>query len=113
MMEAHLGESFQGTVTGITENGLWVELGGWNVDGMLPIDSLPADRYRLDRERNALRGQKHRREIAFGARLTVQLARADRQAQTLELAFLQWGWAEAHEGPRPPPAAKRKRQRKR
>jgi ribonuclease R len=99
MMEPHLGEIFPGTVVGLTESGLWVELSGWAVDALLPIDALPPDRYRLERGRNRLRGQR-RRPIALGDPLTVRLARADRRAQMLELSFEQWGWRETGPPPR-------------
>jgi ribonuclease R len=108
MMEPYLGEVFAGTVSGVSDAGLWVELSGHYVDGFLPIEALPRDRYRHDREHNVLRGQRNRREIGFGFPLTVRLARADRHQQKLELGFEGWGGTKTAEASKEPAAKPRR-----
>ncbi len=99
VMQPSLGDTFRGTVTGVAERGIWVELEEPFVDGFLPLESLPFDRYQVDKERQSLRGLKSNREIRLGDRLAVQSARADPLTRTLEFGFLHWGWEQ-----RPPPA---------
>jgi ribonuclease R len=113
MMEPYLGEVFAGTVTGVSEAGLWVDLTGHYVDGFLPVEALPHDHYRHDRERSVLRGQRHRREIGFGVPVTVRLVRADRHQQKLELGFEAWGEPPAEENSAQKAEAKPNRQGRR
>jgi len=92
-MEPHLGEAFAGTVSGLTGRGLFVNLEDPMVDGFLPLDTLPGH-YRVDQQRGVLRGSKRKDVVKVGTPLTVQLVRADRLSQQLELTFAHWGWPE-------------------
>ncbi len=95
-MEPHMGESFPGLVSGFVSRGLFVNLEEPLVDGFLPLDELPGD-WRLDARRGVLRGAKRKEAVKAGARITVQLVRADRLSQELEFAFAHWGWPEGWE----------------
>ena len=94
IMEPMLGDVFRATVSNVSDAGLWVELPDYHVSGLLPLQSLPSNRYRYDRTRNLLRGARKPKEIAPGRRMQVQLVRANRHAQELEFGFDRWGWKE-------------------
>ena len=93
-LESRIGEIFPGTVSGVNARGLWVTLRDVFADGLLPISMLPDDNYRLDSKRNALRGMRKKKEIRSGARLTIQLVKANRHSQEVEFSFDDWGWDE-------------------
>jgi len=44
-MRSHVGEHFEGTVNAVTSFGLFVELAGIHVEGLVHITSLPNDYY--------------------------------------------------------------------
>ncbi len=71
--KAHLGEVFEGTVSGCAEYGVYVALDN-SAEGLLPMSELPPDAYEYDGF-FSLRGAKN--VFAPGDRLIVRIARAD------------------------------------
>ena len=75
-MLAHVGETMAGAVSGVTKFGLFVMLPS-GVEGLIPAGALPRDRYHLDDQRMALRGEHTGQVFSFGMPLTVVCADAD------------------------------------
>ena len=90
VMEGRVGETFPATITGISQNGLWIQLETVFADGLIPMSKLPDDQYRFDTRKNSLVGRRMRFEIGIGMSLQVQLVRADRLSQELEFAVHEW-----------------------
>ena len=76
MME-HIGEEFEGVVTGITPWGFFVELEKTRCEGMVSLDSLEDDFYQYDDRKHKLIGQRYGKEILFGDRVLVTVKDAD------------------------------------
>ena len=76
MME-HIGEEFEGVVTGITPWGFFVELEKTRCEGMVSLDSLEDDFYQYDERKHKLIGQRYGKEILFGDRVLVTVKDAD------------------------------------
>ncbi|MGB0167064.1 MAG: ribonuclease R family protein, partial [Luteibaculum sp.] len=76
MME-HVGEEFDGIVTGVTPWGFYVELEKTKCEGMVSVDSLDDDFYQFDERRHKLVGQRHQKEIHFGDRVLIEVLSAD------------------------------------
>lgn len=74
---------FPGRVSGLTEHGVFVELKGWFVDGMIPLGHL-RDHYELSRSGLALEG-RHGNAIHMGQDLDVERVRLDPELRLLEL----------------------------
>lgn len=75
-MQSHLGETFQGTVSGVTRFGLFVALSN-GVEGLVSVSALPDDRYDYDEARLSLSGGQPSHTFTFGMPLTVLCAAAD------------------------------------
>ena len=75
-MTAHVGDTFRGSVTGVTRFGLFVGLAN-GVEGLLPVTALPDDRYEYDEIRMTLTGVRTKLTYTFGMALTVLCAAAD------------------------------------
>ncbi len=73
-MLGHVGEVFDGVVTGVTSWGLYVTLDN-TVEGLLPIRLLEGD-WNLDEPHHALMGP-HRQQIRLGDPMTVMCARVN------------------------------------
>ena len=69
-MRAHLGESFEGVVSGVTAFGIFVELEN-TIEGRIRIEDLPEDDYTFVEERYLLRGKVHSYKIGDAMRVTV------------------------------------------
>jgi len=75
-MTAHVGDTFQGSVTGVTKFGLFVGLPN-GVEGLLPVTALPDDRYEYDEVRMTLTGARTKFTYTFGMPLEVLCAAAN------------------------------------
>jgi ribonuclease R len=95
-MAERLGEEFEGFVCGVEPFGAFVELQEFFVEGLVPIQSLPDDRYRYDERRRVLRGERTGRVLALGDPARVRIDRVD--AFRLEIDF---SLIELRAGPRP------------
>jgi ribonuclease R len=80
------GESFDGTVSGVTEFGLFVQLDEFFVDGLVHISELVDDYYAYDDKGHRLVGERSRRTWRLGDRIRVHLVRVDLDSMRLELA---------------------------
>ncbi len=61
-MRNHLGEEFDGVVSGVTSFGVFVELDN-TVEGLLRLEDLPMDRYEFDEDRYLLKGSNNKYTI--------------------------------------------------
>ena len=71
-----VGAEFEGTTSGIARFGLFVKLDETGADGLVPISSLGTEYFRYDPDSQTLTGERSRRVIGLGQRVTVRLAEA-------------------------------------
>jgi len=73
-MKKYIGQEFNSTVTGITDFGLFSEIDGFYVSGLIHVTDLPGDRYFYDREANILKGKKTGRTYRLGQNIKIKIA---------------------------------------
>ena len=78
-MSRHLGESFDGRITGVASYGVFVELVPFFVEGLIPISQLGRDYYEYREDRHQIRGEKTGRTFSVGDALRVTVAKVDFQ----------------------------------
>ena len=76
-MEDRVGDQFAALVISTTRFGFFVELQELFVEGLVPIDSLPNDRYMFHENTRRIVGQRTRREFRIGDTVNVMLDRVD------------------------------------
>lgn len=76
-MEEHLGEIFDGVISGVTEWGIYVELNANKCEGMIPIRELADDYYVFDDKNYCIMGRRKGKRFQLGDDVTVKIARAD------------------------------------
>jgi ribonuclease R len=86
-MERHLGDEFQGTVSGVTNFGLFVLLDNVLAEGLIHVSRLEDDYYRYVEEEYALIGELTGRRFRLGDRVEVQVVAVDREARKLDLGL--------------------------
>ena len=84
-LEPLIGDTFDGLVTAVTEFGLFVELDGLFVDGLIHVSELDDDYYRFEPDRYRLTGERTGRHYRLGEQIKVQLVRADRVTRKVDL----------------------------
>lgn len=88
-LQDRVGEEFEGVVAAVTGFGLFVELAGIHIDGLVHISALPADYYHFDRGRQRLVGERSGRGYRLGDVVRVQVARVDLDDKKIDLELLE------------------------
>lgn len=86
-MERHLGDWFDGTVSGVTSFGLFVLLDRFFVEGLVHVSTLENDYYIYLEEQYALVGEHTRRRFQLGDRVRVQVVGVDREDRKIDFAI--------------------------
>ncbi len=84
----HVGEVLQGVVMGVTDFGLFVELSGFYVQGLLHISELGEDYFRFVPESLTLVGDRSGRRFGIGDELQVQLVEVQPAVGKVDLALV-------------------------
>ncbi len=87
-MEKHVGEEFEGTVTGVTSFGLFVEVEPSTVSGLVHVSQLPNDYYHFDPVRHQMQGERTRRIFRLGDTVTVQVLRASMEDRKIDFRLI-------------------------
>lgn len=85
-MSYHLGEEFDGIISGVTGYGLYVELSN-TVEGLVHVTSLRDDYYEFDQEAYELRGQLTKKIYHLGQKVRVRVADADATKRTVDFTL--------------------------
>jgi len=87
-MSERLGDEFQGLIISTQRFGFFVELTDLFVEGLVPIDTLPGDRYGYQENTRQIVGQRTRRTFSIGDEVTVRLDRADTVERKLRFSLV-------------------------
>ncbi len=86
-----VGLEIGGVITGLQEFGVFVVLDDLAVDGLLPVDGLPADDYELDPLGHLLIGRRTRRELRLGDPIRVVVVEVQEERRRLVFGLPQEG----------------------
>ena len=101
-MKDRVGEDFDAMIMSVTKYGLFVELEGLFVEGLVPLDSLRDDRYTYRENTREMIGERYGRKYSLGQRVRVVLDRVDGVQKRLQFSLL-----EELPSDRPPARAKK------
>jgi ribonuclease R len=90
-MREHLGEEYGGTVSSVTSFGLFVQLDGLYVEGLVHITELGGEYYRFDEIRQELRGERSGLRYVVGSRVRVQVSRVDLDGRKIDFRMVREG----------------------
>jgi ribonuclease R len=90
-MREHLGEEYGGTVSAVTSFGLFVQLDGLYVEGLVHITELGGEYYRFDEIRQELRGERSGMRYVVGSRVRVQVSRVDLDGRKIDFRMVRDG----------------------
>lgn len=84
-LREHVGTEFEGVVSAVTNFGLFVELTGLYIEGLVHVTSLPGDYYRFDHAQQRLVGERTGRSFQLGAPLKVLVAAVNLDERKIDL----------------------------
>ena len=85
-----VGDEFDALIISTTRFGFFVELQDLFIEGLVPIDTLPGDRYGYNENTRKIVGVRHRRQFSIGDRVQVRLDRVDAVEKKLQFGFLKF-----------------------
>lgn len=85
-MKQHIGEVFWGTISGVTEWGLYVELPN-TVEGLVHVSSLTDDYYSYDSGNYMLTGDMSKKSYVLGQKVRVRVENADIPTKTVDFSL--------------------------
>ena len=87
-MSDMLGQVFEGTVSGVTEFGLYVEINENKCEGMVPLRDLDDDYYEFDERNYCLWGRKYHHRYSLGDTVQVKVVKANLEKKQLDYALV-------------------------
>ena len=85
LMQQHVGEQFDGVVTGVTSFGLFIQIKSYGVEGLNRYTELMDDWWTVDEKIGQIRGQRTGQKIRIGDVVKVTIARVDLPRRELDL----------------------------
>lgn len=83
-MENHLGDEFDGVITGVTNFGLFVQLNELLIDGLVHVTSLANDYYHFEPGSQHLVGERTGKTYKLGEPMRVQVQRVDLETRRID-----------------------------
>lgn len=87
-MADKLGETFMGTISGVTQWGFYVELNDTKCEGMVSISELEGDYYEFDEKNYCIVGRHHRKVYQLGDQVCIRVAKANLVARQLDFTLV-------------------------
>jgi VacB/RNase II family 3'-5' exoribonuclease len=88
-MENHIGEQFEGVISGVTDRGIYVEIIENKCEGMVRIKDVPGDYFFFDERNHALIGEKTKKIYQLGDLVKVTVIKADLIKRHLDFTMVQ------------------------
>lgn len=84
-MARHVGDEYDGVVTGVTRYGFFVRLDNMGAEGLVRVSTIDDDYYRFDEQRYSLIGRRSGRKFRLGDRVHVGVLKVDRTRNEVDL----------------------------
>ncbi|NDP42137.1 MAG: ribonuclease R [Aromatoleum sp.] len=86
-MQDKVGETFDGTISGVTGFGVFVTLDELNIDGLVHVTELGRDYFHFDQGRHAMIGERSGRVFQLAGRVRVKVARVDLETTKIDFTL--------------------------
>jgi ribonuclease R len=86
-MAKHIGEEFDGIVSGVAGFGLFVELLDSFISGGVPVADLTDDQYEIDEKNHRLHGRRSGRKISLGDLIRVKVAAVNVERRRIDFTL--------------------------
>jgi len=83
-MKDHIGDDFEGVISGVTEWGFYVELNESKCEGLVHIRELDDDYYFFDEDNYAIIGRRNKKTYQLGDSVKIKIIKADLEKKQLD-----------------------------
>ena len=86
-MQAHIGEVYEGVISGVTKWGVYVELPN-TIEGLIHVADMRDDHYNFIEETYKMVGEHTGKTWKLGQKVQVRVTDADRLQRTVNFEFV-------------------------
>jgi ribonuclease R len=83
-MEDHIDKEYMGVITGVTNFGVFVQLEGTMIDGLVHVTSLQNDYYKYESGTQQLVGERTGRRYSLGDELKIRVHKVDMETRRID-----------------------------
>lgn len=87
-MSDHIGEEFEGVISGITGWGMYVELPN-TVEGLVRVTDMDDDYYIYDEEHHAMTGEHTKKSYKLGQKVRIQVVDTDKWQKVIDFRLIE------------------------
>ena len=87
-MKSHIGEEFDGHISGLAEWGIYVELDETHIEGLSHLRDLAGDYYQFDEDAYEMVGRTTGRRLTLGDAVRIRVKQADLHKRQLDFELL-------------------------
>jgi len=87
-MKDHIGETFDGKISGVAEFGLFVEDENTKSEGLVHVSKIGNDFYTLDKKTYSIKGERSGKSYTLGDKVKIKLMGADLDNKTLDFVIV-------------------------
>lgn len=88
-MRDKVGQEFNGYISGVLSFGIFVELEGFFIEGLVRLTRLPKDRYRFWEAKHTLMGERSKKTYRLGDRVRVRVDAANLERRQIDFSLIQ------------------------
>ena len=86
-MREHIGEVYEGIISGVTNFGVYVELEN-TIEGLVHISNITDDHYDFDEEHMMLVGEHSGKVYKLGEKVSIVVDSASKVSKTIDFSFI-------------------------
>ena len=91
-MSERMGQEFDGTISGVTEWGVYVEINENKCEGMISMRNLGNDYYDFDEKAYCLTGRRYHKKYSLGDPIRIKVAHANLERKQLNFVLAEEEW---------------------
>lgn len=89
-LQDHIGEEFEGLISGVTEWGIFVEIKANKCEGMIRLKDLPDDFYDYEEDKMSVVGSTTGNSYTLGDAVMVKVMNVSLEKRQIDLAVIGW-----------------------
>ncbi len=100
-MQERVGQEFEGTVSGITEWGMYVEIEPTKVEGMVMLREIKEDFFIYDEKRYCLVGKATRKKFTLGDKVRIKVSKTNLEQKLIDYTLIwdpEWNRTSSRKG---------------
>ncbi len=90
-MQPRIGQEFEGTVSGLTEWGMYVEIEPTKIEGMVSLKAIKEDYFAFDEEKYRVTGKNTGRVFTLGDKVRIRVLRASLEQKQIDYELILGG----------------------